>query len=295
MSIRDGVIVVDKPSGWTSHDVVNKLRRLTGTKKIGHLGTLDPMATGILPLVVGKATRLAQFFQKSEKVYEATIRFGFSTDTYDADGLPTSNAVDISINCERLQNALEEFRGRISQVPPPVSAKKIGGVPAYKLARQNVAVELKPVHVEIFCIEVRRCEGNEAEISIHCSAGTYVRSIAHGLGVAFGCGAHLSALRRTASGGFALDMAQTIEQLTERAAAGTLDDAVIPAAQLLPEFPSELVDAGTAGFIRQGRDFQVSPFRQRDSRYVKAVTYEGDLVAIGEAKLPHVYHPVLVL
>src|SRR3982750_2095280 len=133
VSIRDGVIGVDKPAGWTSHDVVNKLRRLSGTKRIGHLGTLDPMATGVLPLVVGKATRLAQYFQKTDKIYEATIRFGFSTDTYDAEGTGTSEPVETVIGLEQLNAALPEFRGVITQVPPAVSAKKINGVPAYKL------------------------------------------------------------------------------------------------------------------------------------------------------------------
>ena len=287
--------MVDKPSSWTSHDVVNKMRRLSGIQKIGHLGTLDPMATGVLPLMIGRATRLAQFFQRTDKIYEATVRFGFCTDTYDAEGVAVSGEVDVRLDRDQLESMLPSFTGVLSQVPPAVSAKKIAGVPAYKLARQNIPVEMKPVEVEVMALDLNRCEGNCADLTVHCSTGTYVRSIAHDLGQMLGCGAHLAALRRTASGGFLISQAKTMEELAEIAASGKLNEAVVPAAELIPEFPSEPVDAGTAAFIRQGRDFQVSPFRRRgDAKYVKAVTYEGDLVAIGEARLPNLYHPVLV-
>lgn len=292
----DGVIVVDKPAGWTSHDVVNKLRRLAGTKKVGHLGTLDPMATGVLPLVVGKATRLAQFFLRADKVYEATVRFGYSTDSYDIDGTPTSPETAVQLDCDLLRRELSKFIGKISQIPPAISAKKIHGTPAYKLARKNQPVEMKPVEVEIYSIDLLHCEGADARIRVHCGAGTYVRTIAHDLGQILGRGAFLAELRRTESGGFDLPMARTLEQLAELSASGRISDALIPAVQLLPEFPSERVDSSTAGFIRQGRDFRVSPFRVASgSRYVKAVSEDGELVAIGEARLPNVYHPVLVL
>jgi tRNA pseudouridine55 synthase len=292
----DGVIVVDKPAGWTSHDVVNRLRRLTDTRKVGHLGTLDPAATGVLPMVVGRATRLAQFFSRGDKTYDGTIRFGHSTDTYDAEGTLSSPHVDVQFDAGEIEQALSNFRGIISQVPPPVSAKKIGGVPAYKFARKNQPVELKPVQVEIYSIELLRCGGTEIEVRIHCSPGTYVRGIAHDLGQALGCGAWLETLRRTASGGFDLAMARTLEDLGQLAPEGRMGDALIPCADLLPEFPIEQVDSATAGFIRQGRDFRVSPFRpQLDAQFVKAISPEGDLIAIGQAKLPHLYHPVLVL
>jgi len=292
----DGLIVVDKPAGWTSHDVVNRLRRLTDTRKVGHLGTLDPAATGVLPMVVGRATRLAQFFSRGDKTYDGTIRFGHSTDTYDAEGTASSPHVDVQFDAGEIEQALSKFRGIISQVPPPVSAKKIGGVPAYKFARKNQPVELKPVQVEIYSIELLRCGGAEIEVRIHCSPGTYVRGIAHDLGQALGCGAWLEILRRTASGGFDLAMARTLEDLGLLASEGRIGDALIPCADLLPEFPTEQVDSATAGFIRQGRDFRVSPFRaQLDAQFVKAISPEGDLIAIGQAKLPHLYHPVLVL
>jgi len=295
-NLMDGVFVVDKPAGWTSHDVVNKMRRIAGTRRVGHLGTLDPMATGVLPLVVGRATRLSQFYARSEKVYDAVIRFGRATDTYDAEGKPVGEEVPYTVTPEAIERMLVPLRGKILQTPPPVSAKKVGGTPAYKLARRNIAVEMKPVEVTIHSIELTGCDGPEARIKVHCSGGTYLRSIAHRLGQAAGCGAHLKSLVRLVSGDFTMDQANTLENLAEMSAAGRLEDALVPAARMLPEFPTEMVDGITAGQIRQGRDFRVSPFRVRKgARYVKALTEDGALLAIGEAKLPNVYHPILVM
>jgi tRNA pseudouridine55 synthase len=272
------------------------MRRLVGTRKVGHLGTLDPGATGVLPLVIDRATRLAQFYTRNDKLYEGVIHFGFSTNTYDADGQPSSPDVAVTLDREALERALDRFRGEFAQVPPPVSAKKIAGRPAYELARKNLPVELQPVTVNVYALEVLRVESAEAEVRVHCSAGTYLRSIAHEAGQALGCGAHLKSLRRTASGDFKIECARTLEELAVLAAEERIGEALIPASQLLPDFPSELVDALTAGQIRNGRDFRVSPFQSRKgARYVKAVTPQGDLVAIGEARLPHLYHPVLVL
>lgn len=292
----DGVIVVDKSTGWTSHDVVNKMRRIAGTRRIGHLGTLDPAATGVLPLVIGRATRLAQFYTKADKVYEATVRFGFSTSTYDAEGEPTSEPVAFEPTEDLLWQHLSSFRGTFPQTPPAVSAKKIAGTPAYKLARRNIEVELKPVEVTVHSLELLGCEGAEARLRVHCSGGTYLRSIAHDLGQSIGCGAFLSKLRRTRSGDFLIEQAETLEQLEARSREGTLDQVLIPGSGLLPGFPSETVDAITAGQIRQGRDFRVSPFRiQRGAPYVKAIDPDGALLAIGELKLPNLYHPMMVL
>ena len=292
----DGVIVVDKPRGWTSHDVVNKMRRLAGTKKVGHLGTLDPGATGVLPLVIGRATRLAQFYTRNDKVYEGVIHFGFSTDTYDEEGVASSPEQSATLVPEELEAALAPFRGRFLQTPPPVSAKKVGGRPAYELARKQQPLELAPVEVEVYGLDVLGIDGCEARVRVRCSAGTYLRSLAHDAGQNLGCGAHLRSLRRTASGDFKIESARTLEDLAALSEAGELQRALIPAAELLPEFPAEMVDAITAGQIRNGRDFRVSPFVPRaGSRFVKAVTAQGDLIAIGEARLPNVYHPVLVL
>ena len=293
----NGALIVDKPAGWTSHDVVNKARRLAGTKKVGHLGTLDPNATGVLPLLIGRATRLAQYYGKSDKQYQGTIRFGYATDTWDAAGNPVTPEIDIVLDCSAIEKAVGAFRGALKQVPPPVSAKKVGGVPAYKLARRNQPVEIAPCGVEVYSLQITRCEGREIDIEVHCSAGTYVRSIAHELGQAMGCGAFLANLRRTASGSFRIGDARTIPVLERLAADERIYDALIPLAELLPDFPAEVVDPVTAGFIRQGRDFRVSPFRVPVSaaRYVKAVGTDGDLIAIGEIRLPNLYHPVLVL
>lgn len=288
-------MIVDKPSGWTSHDVVNKMRRWAGTKKVGHLGTLDPSATGVLPLVIGRATRLAQFYTRNDKTYEGTIRFGFATDSYDADGQPTSPEQSVTVTAEQLEPLLARFRGPLAQVPPPVSAKKIGGRPAYELARKNKPVELQPAHVEVYTLELLGVEGNEARVRVHCSSGTYIRSIAHELGQLVGCGAHLKCLRRTQSGDFRIENARTMAQIEELSKAGRFDEAVIPAAQLLPEFPSEVVDQVTEAQIRNGRAFRTSPFHSSGARYVKAVNSAGTLVAIGEARLPNLYHPVLVI
>lgn len=292
----DGAIVVDKPQGWTSHDVVGKVRRLAKTKKVGHLGTLDPIATGVLPLVINRATRLAQFYTRSDKVYEAVVRFGFSTDTYDRVGEATSPATEPALDREELERALARFRGPFMQAPPPVSAKKVDGVRAYKLARQKIAVELAPAPVEVYELQLLEVSGCEAALRAHCSGGTYMRAIAHDLGLALGCGAHLRDLRRTTSGEFSIGQARTIAELERLSAEDRFEEAVIPAAQLLPDIPAVRVEEMVVHHIRQGRNFPVSPFRaQKPGRYVKAVSREGELVAIGEAVLPNLYHPAVVL
>jgi tRNA pseudouridine55 synthase len=292
----DGLIVVDKPSGFTSHDVVNRMRRLANTRRVGHLGTLDPMATGVLPVVVGRATRLAQFFSSGEKTYDAAIQFGWSTDTYDREGSPTSEPVTPSFTRAELETALERFRGRVLQTPPPFSAKKISGTPAYRLARKQIKVELQPVEVQVFALELIAFSAGAARVSVRCSPGTYLRSIAHDLGRELGCGAFLTALRRTASGEFTENESHTLEALDQLTREHALDQALIPLSRLLPGIPTATVDALTAAQIRHGKDFRLSPFADRaGSKYVKAMSPEGDLIAIGEVRLPNLYHPVLVL
>ncbi len=292
----NGIIVADKPSDCTSHDVVNKMRRIAATSKVGHLGTLDPMATGVLPLLLNRATRLAQFFTQNDKTYEGTIRFGFATTTYDAEGEPVGAESLPVLSAADVEQALAPFRGTFQQTPPQVSAKKIGGRPAYELARKNIEVELKPVEVTVHSLEVLSIDGSEVRVRVRCSAGTYLRSIAHDAGARLGCGAHLSQLRRTQSGSFRLEQARTLDELAALAESGRLETALIPAADLLPEVPSEIVDPLTEAQIRQGRDFRVSPFRDRgNTRLVKAVNFSGELIAIGEAKMPNIYHPMVVL
>ncbi len=292
----DGAIVVDKPEGWTSHDVVAKVRRITGTKKIGHLGTLDPIATGVLPLVIGRATRLAQFYTRSDKIYEGVVRFGWATDTYDRAGEPVGAKREVIVDPRELDSALEKFRGEFAQMPPPVSAKKVEGRRAYELARKSVAVELEPVNVHVFELALLEVNGADVRLRAHCSGGTYMRSIAHDLGQALGCGAHLYELRRLSSGEFEIDQARSPAQLESLAAGGRLLDALVPAARMLPGFPGVYVDELTITQIRHGHNFPASPFRsQPASRYVKAITRQGELVAVGEAVLPNLYHPVVVL
>lgn len=288
--------MVDKPEGITSHDVVDRVRRLAQTRKVGHLGTLDPIATGVLPLVVGRATRLAQFFSASDKSYEGRIRFGWATDTYDREGAALSDSVEPRFSLENLEACLGEFRGSILQTPPPYSAKKISGTPAYRMARRQITVALPAVQVRVHELALIDFDGQRARVRVCCSAGTYLRSIAHDLGQRLGCGAFLEELRRTASGEFEEKDARTFAELEKLAGEEKLQEAMIPAARVLPEFPNTRVDALTAGQIRQGKDFRLSPFLTPSrAKYVKAIGPGGDLIAIGEARLPFLYHPILVL
>ena len=292
----DGVIVVNKPAGWTSHDVVSKMRGIAGTRRVGHLGTLDPMATGVLPLMIGQATRLARFWDHSEKIYEGVVRFGFSTNSYDREGEVIGEVTEPIVSADHIEACLGQFRGDILQTPPPVSAKKINGVPAYKLARQNKPVELEPVPVSVYELRLESVDGGRARLYVRCSAGTYVRTIAHELGQALGVGAHLDSLVRLGSGPFTLDQAHSLEDLQQWKNDGHLEDALITPPDLLPEFPRAFVDDLTAGHIRQGRDFSVSPFRvPSGAEYVKAVGSDGQLVAIGKIVLPNLYHPMVVM
>jgi tRNA pseudouridine55 synthase len=290
----NGLVLIDKPAGCTSHDVVNRWRRLARTKRAGHLGTLDPMATGLLLLVTGTATRLAQFFGKHEKTYEAEVRLGSVSDTYDAEGCVTHTGVPIPCE-EEIRKSLLAFEGKFQQVPPPVSAKKVNGVAAYKLARKQQPVNLAPVEVELKQLEIYRIADGAVQFTARCSAGTYIRSIAHDLGTALGCGGILSSLRRTGSGDFSVTDAHNLDELQDLADRGTLENAVVPASQMLPEFPSVRCDELVETQIRQGRDFRTSPFVVgADAPLVKAISSSGDLIAIGQLKFTNVYHPMLV-
>jgi tRNA pseudouridine55 synthase len=219
----NGVIIVDKPAGWTSHDVVNRMRRILQQRSVGHLGTLDPLATGVLPLVTGSLTRLAQFYTASEKTYEGVIRFGFATNTYDADGEPLGEVCPASPSLDDLQKLAAEFRGFIAQVPPPFSAKKIHGVPAYKLARKEKQVILQPVRVEIKEFDITAVEADRAHFRARVASGTYMRSIAHEMGQRLGCGAHLESLRRTSVAEFDVSQAHTLDEIEAQTEAQTIE------------------------------------------------------------------------
>lgn len=293
--LMNGVVLIDKPPGCTSHDVVNRWRKLAQTKRTGHLGTLDPMGTGLLVLLTGSATRLAQFFGREDKTYLAEITFGSVSNTFDAEGQIKQTGRPLPADTQLVLSALSSFEGRFLQTPPPVSAKRVHGVRAYKLARRNEPVELKPVEVEIKRLEVRQVSSTSVEIVVTCTAGTYIRSLAHDLGERLGCGALLSKLQRTQAGDFSIEQAKTLEELTELAQHGRLAEALIPAGRLLPHFPSEHFDALVEAQIRQGRDFRTSPFVVcPGAPFVKALSQSGDLVAIGQLRIPNLYHPTAV-
>ncbi len=307
--LMNGVLIIDKPAGLTSHDIVNRVRRIIGQRSIGHLGTLDPMATGVLPLVTGSFTRLAQFYLSSEKVYEGTIRFGFSTDTYDAEGEPSSDPQMVLLRREEIEEHCAKFRGVIEQLPPPFSAKKIKGVPAYKLARKHQEITLKPVQVDIKELEILSVDGDRAQFRARVGSGTYMRSVAHDLGKALGCGAHLASLRRTAAGEFTIEDAHTLEELVVAAGncsvdldagsqpAGTPADALqqlfIHPRKLLPHLPSVTADEQSAARIRAGRPVNLPELSR--ARQVKVFAGQRDLIAIATRVAGTLFHAKIVL
>jgi tRNA pseudouridine55 synthase len=290
---RNGVMVIDKPAGWTSHDVVNKMRRLLGERSIGHLGTLDPMATGVLPLVIGRMTRLSQFYKDTEKAYEGTIRFGYATDTYDADGEAVGSAHKVQVTLEELRQLALVFVGTIQQVPPPFSAKKIQGVPAYKLARRKLEVELEPVEVEVREFEITGGEGNCWGFRCRVSSGTYVRSLAHEMGQRLDCGAHLASLRRTQVAEFGLDEAYTVEQVAAAADSGTVDELMVHLRRVLPGIPCVTADDETLGKIRHGRAVNLAEYSR--SKWVKVFAGQAELVCLASRVAGSLFHPKVVL
>lgn len=294
----NGLLVIDKPEGITSHDVVNRLRRITGEQSIGHLGTLDPMATGVLPLLIGKFTRLAQYFSAAKKCYTGKIRFGFATDTYDADGEAEGpdrwGEFAQAVTLDRVREAAQKFRGEIDQMPPPFSAKKIEGKPAYKLARQGKPVELKPARVRIDAFEILAMVGPEASFSIKISAGGYVRSVAHEMGQVLGCGAHLSRLRRTRAGPFTLGDAHTLEEL--QALAGNieaLESVCVHPRGLLLEMPSVTADAMALGRLRNGAQANLPEFS--GAALVKVFAGRRELAGIAKRVAGTLFQPVVVM
>ena len=289
----NGLLVLDKPSGLTSHDVVAIVRRATGEKSIGHLGTLDPMATGVLPLLLGKYTRLAQFFGQAEKSYEGQIRFGFATDTFDAEGTPVGEAQPLTKSLEELRALAVAFRGAIDQVPPVYSAKKINGVAAHKLARAGAEVPVKAARITIHDFELTALEGETAAFVMRVSAGGYVRSVAHELGQMAGCGAHLSSLRRTRAGVFTLVEAVTVDQLKQAAGAAEIEAMLPHPRTLLPEMPSVTVDEQLAGRLRNGMQVNLPDFSQ--APLVKVFTTPTDMLAIVRRVAGTLMQPIVVM
>lgn len=282
----------------TSHDVVNRLRRITGEQSIGHLGTLDPMATGVLPLLMGKFTRLAQYFSAAEKSYAGSIRFGFATDTYDAEGTAAGHdrwpEVAAMLTLERMHAAAVRFHGEIEQMPPQFSAKKVNGQPAYKSAREGKPVALKPARIRIDAFVIESLEGPEAAFNIEISAGGYVRAVAHELGHDLGCGAHLSRLRRTRAGAFTLADARPLDELellTGNAAA--LENLCVHPRILLPEMPAVTGDDHVLGQLRNGAQANLPEFSA--APMVKVFAGPRELVGIARRVAGTLFQPVVVM
>ena len=290
----NGLLVIDKPSGMTSHDVVGRLRRITGEKSIGHLGTLDPMATGVLPVLMGKYTRLAQYFSSAEKSYSGAIRFGFSTDTYDAEGEAAGPDLSPVLTLEQVRSAAARFHGEMEQMPPAFSAKKIDGTRAYKLAREGKPVELKAATVRIASFEIVSLEGAEASFNLSISAGGYVRSVAHELGQDLGCGAHLSRLRRTQAGVFTIGEANTLKELEPLAGnVEALEQLCIHPRSLLPEMPSVTGDEFALGRLRNGAQANLPEFSR--APLVKVFAGQRELAGIAKRVAGTLFQPVFVM
>jgi tRNA pseudouridine55 synthase len=299
----DGLLIIDKPAGPTSHDVVSRMRRLLREKRIGHCGTLDPAATGVLLLVVGRATRLSQFLSASDKSYEAAVRLGFATDTADAEGQPVGPVWRAPLPPrETIEAALEEFRGTFLQQPPAFSAKKIDGTRSYKLARaadSPAAPALPaPASVTVHRLEIVSVEADSVTLQLDCSAGFYVRSLAHDLGQRLGVGGHLAALRRTRSGDFTVEQAVSLETVERDPQHGF--EAMVPLAEMLPAFASVTLTA--EGVLRAVHGRELGPADTERglaggaASFVRLLDQSGQLVGIAEpVGSTSLLHPSVVL
>jgi tRNA pseudouridine55 synthase len=275
-----GVLVVDKPVGMTSHDVVQAIRTGTGLRRAGHTGTLDPRASGVLVILVGPAVRLSEFVSASDKRYQAIIRLGSTTDTFDADGKLTQSNLPVNVTEEQFEKVLNTFVGEIEQTPPPYSAVKVQGRKAYELAREGEEVDLAPRKITVHHLEVLEWAPPEVVIDVHCSSGTYVRSLANDLGNALGCGAYLVGLRRTKSGRFSLREATPLRKLQESFHAGNWYQYLIPAAEALAEWPAIELNPDDVENVRHGH--RVRAGKDAKPGMVRGVSTQGELVALME-------------
>jgi tRNA pseudouridine55 synthase len=273
-----GVLVVDKPIGLTSHDVVQIIRKGTNIRRAGHTGTLDPRASGVLVILVGPAVRLSEYVSASDKRYQAVVRLGQSTDTYDADGRVVSTS-PVNITEDEFANALKQFIGEIEQVPPPYSAVKVKGKKAYEMAREGEEVELLPRKIQVYNLDLLEWAPPDAVIDVYCSSGTYVRSLAHDLGEALGCGAHLVGLRRTKSGRFTLRDAVPLRKLRESFENGTWYQHLIPAAEALSDWPSIELTHTQVDDVRHGHRI---PGDKELGKLARGISEQGELVALLE-------------
>ena len=275
----NGILNVNKPAGMTSHDVVSVVRKFSRLQRVGHAGTLDPLATGVLLVCLGQAARVVEYLTDHDKKYRARVRLGVETDTYDATGAVVAQR-EVTATREQIETALRGFIGKISQQPPAYSAIKQKGVPLYKLARQGKVVETAPRAVEIFSIELRAVEPPDVEFDVHCGKGTYIRSLAHDLGETLGCGAHLTALTRTASGHFTLDDARPLDELRGAFDGGYAERYLIPIDEALLQFEAVIVDAATAKRLEQGN--AITCGREYSTLLLRAYSATGELIALLE-------------
>ena len=314
----DGLLIINKPAGMTSHDVVARVRGILNERSVGHLGTLDPSATGVLPLVVGRFTRLAAFYNDADKRYEGVIRFGQATDTYDSEGEPIGPEQKINFSQQQLREAASRFVGTIQQTPPPFSAKKISGVPAYKMARKKQDVKLEPRQVDVKEFEIIDFDGQSARFKAWVGSGTYIRSLAHDLGQTLGSGAHLGELARTAVREFRLEDAHMLEDVGEIATAGGrltsdkkyyvnnakpqsesgLQQLFVHPRLVLPEFPAVTAPPEALAKIRHGAAVNLPYFTPRASArpvYVRVFADQTRLIAIARQIAATLFHPKVVL
>jgi tRNA pseudouridine55 synthase len=310
----DGALIIDKPTGPTSHEVVEIVRRLAGFRQIGHLGTLDPLATGVLVLMLGRATRLAQFYGARRKRYTCAVRFGYATDTYDANGEPQGTDAAPFLDEETLLRFATALTGRILQTPPSFSSKKVHGTPAHELARKKKPVKLQPVEVEVFELRLTELAGSVARFIVECGPGTYIRSLAHEMGQMLGMGAHLSQIARTAVGEFTLDQARSLDDVANATASGRMNDLIIPMESLLRDLPRVTVLPIVERRVAHGARFNVpvNQLQQGEDTMpqgapahldagdwkparLRVFSQQQHLIAIAEAVVPRVYQPVVVL
>jgi tRNA pseudouridine55 synthase len=259
----DGILVMDKPFGMTSFQMVQEIRKRLKVKKVGHAGTLDPLATGVLPVCLGRATKIVQFIMAGHKIYQGTMLLGVATDTYDAAGKVTEQRhLPPGLNLVSLQKAVKEFTGRLFQPPPPFSAAKHKGKPLYKFARQGIMVQKESRPVQVFSFEILEMRLPEVDFRVHCSKGTYVRSLIHELGSNLGCGGHVKGLRRTRNGPFNIEQALKIETLDEILKSKGLSEVIISVEKALAHIPAVEIDSDMATDLRNGRSVLVDRLKE---------------------------------
>ncbi len=272
----NGIVIIDKPAGWTSQDVVSKLRGILKTRRIGHGGTLDPMATGVLPVFVGRATRGVEFFEHAEKTYEATIRLGLTTDTEDTSGTVLEEK-EVSVSEEDFLGVLPKFRGKIQQIPPMYSALKVNGQKLYDLARKGREVERQPREIEIFKLECLEFNGAEARLLVHCSKGTYIRTLCKDIGEALGCGGCMAALRRVTAGEYTIGDAVTLDELI---AAENPENYLRPVDSMFRNYPAVTLTPNQEKRCRNGNAFSVT---HPDGTY-RAYGQNGDFLMLAKVE-----------